>query len=195
MSVQVNIPQVQALRQQVEAKYGEPLATHNCFIDLVDAIEVSLHEHLSESTLERFWGYSSRHADAVSIRTLNVLSKYVGFDSWPTFCEYLRENGIIESEEFVSRGNSVSSSKLTSGMQVSLSWLPDRTIRVEYLGDNRFVVKESVNSSIQAGDSFQCLQMQEGHPLYLDNFRRPGSDKETRYVVGERNGLTTVKIL
>ncbi len=171
------------------------MATHNCFINLVDTIDAALHEHLSESTLERLWGYSSRQAKAVSIRTLNVLSRYVGFASWPEFCEDLRATGVIESEEFISNGNSISSSELPVGARVILSWMPDRTVTVEHLGENRFVVRESANSSLRPGDSFQCLQLQEGHPLYMDHFLRPGSDKETRYVVGERNGLTSVRIL
>lgn len=74
MSVSVNIPEVTVLRTKVEDAYGKPLETHNAFILLVDAIEARVREHLSESTLERMWGYSTREADAISLRTLNVLS-------------------------------------------------------------------------------------------------------------------------
>lgn len=53
---------------------------------------------------------------------------------------------------------------------------------------------ESLNSSLKKGDSFECLQIQNGRPLYLDRFRRAGSEEETRYVVGERYGLTCVRV-
>lgn len=193
MSVSVNIPEITALRLRVEEKYGKPLETHNEFIFLVGAIESEIREHVSESTLERMWGYSTRGADAISLRTLNVLSRYVGASSWKGFCAYLKQSSPVESEEF--SGDSVVSSTLVAGNRLHLGWLPDRLITVEYLGKNRFVVIESLNSSLQPGDSFECLQIQAGRPLYLDRFRRANAGGETRYVAGERSGLTLVKLI
>ena len=193
MSVSVNIPEITVLRSSVEEKYGKMLETHNGFIALVSDIEAKVREHVSESTLERMWGYSTREADAVSLRTLNVLSRYVGASSWKGFCVDLKNSSQAESEEF--SGDSIVSSTLVAGNRLHLGWLPDRIITVEYLGMNRFVVIESINSSLQPGDSFECIQIQAGRPLYLDRFRREGADGEARYVAGERNGLTLVKIL
>lgn len=192
MSVSVNKPQVKALLGRVEAVYGQPLATHNAFIALVDTIDADLREHLSESTLERLWGYSTRGAEAVSLRTLNVLSRYVGFASWPHFCEDLRLTGVVESEEFADEG--VSASDLTAGAVLIVAWMPDRIVTLKYLGDNRFTVLESIHSSLCPGDSFECLHLQPGRPLYMDHFRREGSDKESRYVAGEGHGLTSVEV-
>lgn len=193
MSVSVIIPEIVALRQRVEATFGKPLATHNSFIALVDAIESSVKEHLSESTLERMWGYSTRGTDAISLRTLDVLSRYVGAASWKGFCTDLKESSGVESEEF--GGESIISFSLEIGTSLRLGWLPNRLITVQYLGNNRFVVTESLNSSLIPGDSFECLQIQAGRPLYLDRFLRAGSDTESRYVAGEKNGLTLVKVL
>jgi len=193
MSILVNRPEVTALRQQVETVYGRAPETHNGFIALVDTLDAALHEHLSESTLERLWGYSSRGTEAISIRTLDVLSRYVGAAGWKDFCARLKADSPIESEEF--GGDSVVSYGLTPGTRLRLGWMPDRIVTVEYLGEHRFVVRESINSSLQPGDSFECVQLQKGRPLYLDRFRRAGSDNESRYVAGERNGLTLLKVL
>ena len=84
---------------------------------------------------------------------------------------------------------------LEPGSRLQLGWLPDRLITVTYIGHNRFVVEVSLNSSLQPGDSFECLQIQVGRPLYLDRFRRAGSTAESRYVAGDRHGLTSVKAL
>ena len=188
----VNIPEITALRSRVEEKYGEPLETHNGFILLVGAIEAEVREHVSESTLERMWGYSTREAAYISLRTLNVLSRYVGASSWKGFCEDLKTSSQVESEEF--SGESIVTADLSAGKRLQLGWLPDRMITVEYRGMNRFVVIESLNSSLRPGDSFECLQIQVGRPLYLDRFRRTGADGEARYVAGERSGLTLVKV-
>ena len=192
MSVSVNIPEITALRSRVEEKYGEPLETHNGFILLVGAIEAEVREHVSESTLERMWGYSTREAAYISLRTLNVLSRYVGASSWKGFCEDLKTSSQVESEEF--SGDSIVTAALSAGKRLQMGWLPDRMITVEYRGMNRFVVIESLNSSLRPGDSFECLQIQVGRPLYLDRFRRTGADGEARYVAGERSGLTLVKV-
>jgi len=192
MSVSANIPEITALRSRVEEKYGEPLETHNGFILLVGAIEAEVREHVSESTLERMWGYSTREAAYISLRTLNVLSRYVGASSWKGFCEDLKTSSRVESEEF--SGDSIVTAALSAGKRLQLGWLPDRMITVEYRGMNRFVVIESLNSSLRPGDSFECLQIQVGRPLYLDRFRRTGADGEARYVAGERSGLTIVKV-
>jgi len=178
---------------RVEAVYGQSLQTHNAFIALVDTIDSALREHLSESTLERLWGYSTREADAVSLRTLDVLSRYAGAASWADFKSRLKAETPRESEEFAAEG--IDSSSLTPGTELLLGWLPDRRIAVKYLGDNRFEVTSSENSSLQPGDSFSCLKFQKGHPLYLDRFRRAGSAKEARYVAGERSGLTECRII
>lgn len=192
MSVSVNIPEITALRSRVEEKYGEPLETHNGFILLVGAIEAEVREHVSESTLERMWGYSTREAAYISLRTLNVLSRYVGASSWKGFREDLKTSSQVESEEF--SGDSIVTAALSAGKRLQLGWLPDRMITVEYRGMNRFVVIESLNSSLRPGDSFECLQIQVGRPLYLDRFRRAGADGEARYVAGDRSGLTLVKV-
>ena len=193
MSIPANRPEIHILRQKVEEAYGQPLATHNAFISLVGVIEAKNREHISESTLERLWGYSTRGTDAISIHTLDVLSRYVGVSSWKDFCAYLKDSSLIESEEF--SGASIMSSSLMKGATVRLGWLPDRIIDLEYQGENRYVVVESQNSSLRPGDSFECLQIQLGRPLYMDHFRRAGSLSEARYVAGERNGLTVVSFI
>ena len=193
MSVSANRPEIAALRQRVEESFGQSLSTHNSFIALVDAIGAKIREHISESTLERLWGYSTRGANVVSMRTLDVLSRYVGSGTWNEFCADLKASSPVESEEF--GGDAIVTSGLETGAKLQLCWLPDRQIVLEYLGGNRFVVRESQNSSLRPGDSFECLQIQVGRPLYLDRFRRADSLSETRYVAGERNGLTSVQVL
>ncbi len=193
MSVSVNIPSISTLRSRVEAVSGLSLKTHNAFIALSDLIGNVLSEHVSESTLERLWGYSTRGADSVSLRTLDVLSRYVGSASWEGFLDSLKAASTVESEEFASDG--ILAQKLVPGVCLKVGWLPDRIVTLRYLDAYRFEVISSENSSLRPGDSFQCIQFQKGRPLYLDRFLRKGSDKETRYVAGERSGLTLLETI
>ncbi len=192
MSVSVNIPEISALRTRVEAVYGQSLLTHNAFIALVDTIDSALREHVSESTLERLWGYSTREADSVSLRTLDVLSRYVGASSWTDFRNRLKAESPAESEEIPADG--ICADDLLRGSILEVGWLPDRIVKLYYKGDYRFEVVSSQNSSLKPGDSFKCLSFQLGRPLYLDHFLRNGSDVEKNYVAGERSGLTILNV-
>lgn len=197
MNFKTDLPQIVALRQQVEAKAGITLKTHGDFLRLVKIIEETMKEHISESTLERVWGYSTRGYDSISLRTLSLLSRFIGDEGFQAFCLRLKDEAQIESEMFVA--DAIVTSALEVGDRLQIGWLPDRMIAVRYLGDNRFVVETSENSSIQSGDKFSCLQMQKGREMYMDLFQR-ATEKGTpnpnaRYVVGQQNGLTTLKVV
>jgi hypothetical protein len=195
MSIQANIPQIAALRREVEGKFGYPLHTHADFVLLTESIEDALHEHISPTTLERVWGYSTRHYDTVSRRTLDVLARYIGADGWDDYVGRLRCTAGRESEEFTNDILNVSS--LAVGTRLLIGWQPDRLCEIRYLGDYRFVVERVENSALRVGDSFSCLQFQLGKELYMDCFQRAGdpSEENARYAVGQSHGLTTLRNL
>ena len=196
MSIETVLPQVAALRQKVEEKAGCSFQTHYQFLQLVELLEKEEGEHMSESTLERIWEYSTRQSAAVSLRSLNVLAHYAGYHDWDRFCLYLRTEAGIESEMF-GRGI-LSSSSLQVGDRLRIGWQPDRVCIIRYLGDNRFVAESTGNASMRPGDRFSCLQFQKGHELYLDHFCRadePEPAENLRYAVGQRHGLTLLEKL
>ena len=194
MSIQTNIPQIAALRGEIEAAQGGALHTHLHFVALTEKIEERLREHISPTTLERVWGYSTRHYDTVSRRTLDVLARYVGRVSWDDYCTHLRATSSRESDLFTDDILDVST--LSMGTRLRLGWQPDRVCEVRYLGDYRFVVESVTNGSLRVGDTFSCLQFQRGKMLYMDCFEREGepSEQSRRYAVGRENGLTMVEI-
>ena len=192
MNIKTDTPQISSLRQAVERTIDFPLSTHGDFLRLSAGIEFTLREHMSESTLERLWGYSTRHYDTVSVRTLNVLARFVGYHGWDDFCTN-SEQDVPESELFIDKA--ICSADLNIGDKLRIGWPPDRICTISYLGDNNFVAVETVNSTMQPGDTFSCIQIQMGRPLHLDNFRKAGSSEKLRYVVGINTGLTLLEII
>lgn len=192
MNIKTDIPQISLLRQTVERVIDFPLSTHGDFLRLSAGIEYTLREHMSESTLERLWGYSTRYYETVSVRTLNVLARFAGYQSWEEFCIKSAE-GVLESELF--SDESVASADLKVGDRLRIGWPPDRICVIRYLGDNNFISEETLNSTMQPGDTFSCIQIQKGRPLHLDNFRKAGSSEKLRYVVGINTGLTLLEIV
>lgn len=195
MSIQTNIPQIAALRREVEGVFGGPLLTHVHFVSLADAIESTLREHISPTTLERVWGYSTRHYDTVSRRTLDVLANYANVGNWDEFCQIIIQRAGTESDFFAD--DIVTVSALQVSTRLRLGWQPDRVCEVRYVGEYRFVVESVTNGSLRAGDSFSCMQFQLGRLLYMDCFLRVGdtSGANQRYAVGRENGLTLLEVV
>ena len=193
MSIQSNLPQIVALRQKVEERFGKPLAVHADFIALADQIEKKLREHISESTLERVWGYSTRGYDSVSLRTLDVLSLYATDGFWVEFCEHLRQEAGTESELFDAEVINVS--ELSEGQELLIGWLPNRMCRIRYDGNNAFTALECEHSKMQPGDTFCVQQFILGKELVMTNFCSPEFSEPRNYVVGQKNGLTVLRVL
>ena len=192
MNIKTDTPHISLLKKKVEEVIDFPLSTHGDFLRLSAGVEFTLREHMSESTLERLWGYSTRRYETVSIRTLNVLARFVGYHGWEEFCSKVGEKG-TESEMFI--GESIPSSVLSIGARIRIGWPPDRLCVVRYLGDNRYIAEETLNSSMEPGDTFTCLQFKKGRQLHMDNFCKAGSLEMQRYIVGINTGLTTLEII
>ena len=195
MSIKADAPQVVALRKEIESITGR-ISSHSKFGKLSTLIEEELKEHISITTLERVWGYSTRSGMNISVRILNILSQLTGARDWETFCTKLEEKELHESEFFTNE-NGISTISLTPGSRIRIGWLPNRICEIEYLGENRFVATKTENSSIREGDSFCCFQIQKGRELYMDCFtcKENKGEKSGSYVVGQASGLTLVEFI
>lgn len=195
MNIDINTPEIKILLRQVELKASLTPRLVSDFDILAERIS-SAGERLSQSTLERLWQYSTRRKNTVSQHTLDVLAHYIGHADWDVFRQTIHHSAHPESGYFTDGIMDVDA--LTIGSRLCLTWLPDREIEAIYLGNRRFEVAESRNSSLRRGDTFECTQIQLRQPLYLDRFRRAGegdNGTNARYVVGRDNGILSVQIL
>ena len=192
MTIKSDIPQICALRERVENKLGKTLNTHSDFVELTSLIELELRQHISESTLERVWNYSTRGYDNVSLRTLNVLSNYAIGQNWNVFCDLLMKENKIESEVF--NLEVISTQDLNIGDKVRIGWLPNRICIVRYLGDNNFIAEHCENSTMKEGDTFVCHQFILGKELVMSDFRQSPNDPGKVYIVGKEHGITTLNL-
>lgn len=185
---QKHFPELNYLLQKVEEKYGRRIAVPKDYELLAETITQDVREPISNSTLKRLWGYDS-YTSTPSPVTLDILSRYVGARSFPDFCESLRKNpdfvsGFLHSEH-------IESSSLSSGDHLEIGWNPNRLVMLEYLGECRFRVVESLNASLLKGDEFEAIAFIKGYPLYVSRILRSGTETPI-YVAGIQNGLTRV---
>lgn len=190
MRVNINTPEISALRQAVEQKFGCPLRAPRHFTSLSFDIEDALSEYLSGTTLQRLWQYKAGYS-TTAIHTLNVLCHYLGVSDWETFCRQLKDSSKVES--LMETKNGIDIGALKTGTKIRIGWLPDRLCIIKYLGNYRFEAIETTNSKLRAGDTFTCVHMQLGREMCLDRLVRDTSDMN--YVIGTRNGLTILEIV
>ena len=193
MAIISSNPTIVALRLRTEETFCRKPSVHSDFVELAESIEKNTRHHISESTLERVWNYSTRGYSTVSLHTLNVLSIYCGFEGWSAFCEDARLCSPVESEFF--DVDIINADDLQPGDRIKFTWLPDRVCKACYLGDHKFIAEECENSKIQAGDSFSCIVFQLGKPLETVIYKKTdGNNEGNKYVVGMKNGLISLSV-
>lgn len=169
--------------------------SHSNFTHLSGLICYKCKEHISVTTLERIWGYSTRNASKISVRTLDIIAKFVDCADWESYCKRLHEM-LQKSIGIFQTAGAIKSCDLAIGTKVRIAWQPDRVCVIEHLSCHRFVAIKKEDSRIRPGDTFRCLQIEKGLELYMDHFTRNGeSESDNRYAVGQINGLTMAEII
>jgi len=176
-------PEIFELKQRIEESLGRKMKASSDFTFLSGAIWERTHENLSASTLKRLWGYVDG-PDTTRNSTLEILSKFLGFNDWDGFLEKISEsNGSdrVKTEH-------IRTDDLTVGDLVSVSWKPNRHCTFRYLGNYNFIVEKSENSKLKEGNTFHCSLFILGEPLYLNDLVQ-GDNPPVAFVVGNKDGL------
>lgn len=142
--------------------------------------------HISASTLKRLWGYSSERVTP-RLSTLSFLAKFIGYKDWNEFCQNNEKTIANTSAHILNRCLEVDNA-LSLGDRVLLTWLPDRTCEIEYLGNFSFRIIKSQNTKLKAENTFMCRTIIENEPLYIDNLVHD-SRSPSAYVCGMQGGV------
>ena len=145
---------------------------------------------INAKTLKRFFGYDrTEESSFIRLYTLEVLSQYVGYESWNAYLEHLQLLEGSGSGDF--KGEEINVDDLSFGETLQIAWHPNRESTLKYLGNQQFEIIETENSKWQVGDTFFCKHFISGKPLYVDNLTdKNGVLKSAMYVVGEKNGIS-----
>lgn len=204
MRIKVDTAEIALLRAEICAKAGFTPAVHSQFVRLAAAIETDLRLHLSSTTLERLWKYSTRSYDTVYEHTLDILCRWLGDDSWQAFVRRQRSGQGMSASVNTTIGKAsraedaadgaIETGTLQTGTRLRLGWRPDCLCEIQCLGDCRFVCTASQNTGLKPGDTFVCTRIEPGRPLTLDHFFRP-ADSELAITLARKNGLTKVEVV
>lgn len=182
-------PEISELKQRIENSVKRKMKSPTDFIFLSGAVFERTRETMSPTTLKRLWGYIDG-ADQTRNSTLEILSRFLGFDNWDAF---IAEIGKGEGSNPVLSPH-IHTEELKAGDHVFVSWKPDRRCTFRYLGDMRFIVETAENSKLKVGNTFYASLFILGEPLYLSDLVQ-GNNPPTAFVVGNKDGLCELKLV
>ena len=169
--------------EMLKAKSGSDLRLPSDCEFLSLDIESKTGIRIGATTLKRLVGFAQDDR-MPHVSTLDAIARYLGFAHWDELSE-IEDKG---NSDFDSPDEEVRSADLKTGACVEIAYLPDRVLRLQYLGDSRYRVVESLNSKLLVGDELEIQNFVLHHPLLVVNVWRNGSPLG-QFTAGRVSGL------
>ena len=150
---------------------------------LVCDIESVTGEHIGVNTMKRLLGFIDDERTP-RVTTLDVVARYLGYDSW----DALRLVDANYSNSAFDKRDECLVSQLSVGQKLCITYPPDRNLTIEYHGNNKFLVTESHNSKLLAGDELTLTHIVRGYPLLISEVVRNG-EKLGSFIAGKSQGI------
>lgn len=172
------------IKEEIELAAGfqirYPAACERLAIEIRDKIN----ETIGVTTLKRLFGFVS-DVQAPRTSTLDILARFCDYDDYERMKAIItgsRDSGFEEEPDIVS-------SNLKVGAIVRFEYMPDRKIKLLYLGNSQFRVMESENGSLEVNDIIKVSSFNRNSPLIVSNVDRNGTSLG-RYTAGKVSGIT-----
>ena len=175
-----------AIKGEIERVYGQPLLYPADCHRLALSIRDTLNETIGVTTLKRLLGFVSDVKDP-RLSTLDILAKYCGYDDYEEMKRVVAGAGDSDFE----KKPDIVVSNISLGSIVGFEYLPDRKVRLCFIGDTEFEVLESENGSLRKGDIITVSCFIENSPLIVSKVMREGSDLG-RYIAGKVSGISSL---
>ncbi len=151
-------------------------------------IESKTGTHIGATTLKRLLGFAGDERQPHT-STLDVLARYLGYSHWQELAAVEHEgNSGFEAAE-----GEVRTTDLLPGTEVEVAYLPDRRLLFSYRGNGHYLVTESENSKLKAGDEAEIQAFVPHHPLLVTAVWRDGKSLGP-FTAGRVSGLQFVKV-
>ena len=175
--------------QLLKAKSANDLRQPSDCESLSLDIESKTGVRIGSTTLKRLLGFAQDdrlpHAS-----TLDAIARYLGYAHWDELKD-IEDKG---NSDFGTTEEEIRSDDLAPDRIVEFAYLPDRLVRLKYLGSHRYLVLESQNSKLQADDEIEVLNFVLHHPLLVLNVWREGKSLG-QFTAGRISGLSSITVL
>ena len=176
---------IELLKEKSGNQLRQPSDCENLSLD----IESKTRVRIGATTLKRLLGFAhderTPHAS-----TLDAIAHYLGYAHWEELL-LIEDKG---NSGFGTSDEEIRSVELQPDVHVEITYLPDRRVVMQYLGNQRYRIVESENSKLQKGDELEIQNFVLHHPLLVLNVLREG-ESLGQFTAGRVSGLTSVKVL
>ena len=144
---------------------------------------------IGATTLKRLLGFAQDER-VPHAGTLDAIARYLGFAHWEELSK-IEDKG---NSDFDAPEEEIRSADLQLGVNIEMTYLPDRKVRMQYLGNQGYRIVESENSKLLVGDEVEVQNFVLHHPLLVLNVWRDG-ESLGQFTAGRVSGLSSVKIV
>lgn len=170
-------------------KAGYDVATPHGSERVQKDIELQTGERLSVNTVKRLTGVLP-YDGLLRTSTLDIIARYLGYRGTGELLADLEG----KASDFSLPEHFVDLSELQPETRVVLEWSPNRRIVMRHIEGGRYLLEQSCNSKLQAGDIIAAGMVAEGMPFIVRDVMR-GDASMGPYTAAPENGLTKVDIV
>ena len=152
-------------------------------------IESKTGVRIGATTLKRLLGFAQDERTPHT-STLDAIARYLGYAHWEELSK-IEEKG---NSDFSTSDEEIRSADLKPGVNIEITYLPDRKVRMQYLSNQRYRIVESENSKLLVDDEVEILSFVLHHPLLVLNVWRNG-ESLGQFTAGRVSGLSSIKIV
>ena len=175
-----------AVKAEIERIYGNQLKYPADCHNLALCIRESLNETIGVTTLKRLFGFVS-DVNEPRMMTLDILARYCGYRNY----EEMKRKVAAEGDSDFEKDPDIKVSALRPGSIVGFEYLPDRKVKLRFLGGSEFEVLACENGSLKEGDVITISSFVENSPLIANSVVRNGVDLG-RYTAGKVSGISNL---
>lgn len=169
--------------QLLKDRCGHDVRTPADIAGLALDIESKTGEHIGVNTLKRLLGLIDDERSP-RISTLDVVARYLGYGDWDTLSQL--DSG--SNSSFDTIDGELPIANISPGQQVHITYLPNRRVCMEYLGENHFRVVEAENSKLHEGDTLTISHIINKYPLLVTKVLRGDTDLGS-FTAGKAQGI------
>lgn len=144
---------------------------------------------IGATTLKRLLGFAADERTPHT-STLDAIARYLDYHHWDELSKVEYQG----NSDFDAPDGEIRSADVLPGQQVEFTYLPDRRVRLQALGNDRYRVVESENSKLLVDDELLVHSFVLHHPLLaLDVWR--GGQPLGQFTAGRVSGLSSIRLL
>ena len=117
-------------------------------------IESKTGVRVGATTLKRLLGFAQDER-VPHTSTLDAIARYLGYAHWEELSKIEKKG----NSDFSTSDEEIRSADLKPGVNIEITYLPDRKVRMQYLSNQRYRIVESENSKLLVDDEVEILDL------------------------------------